>query len=227
MALNFLNITQDKTQPILSKINDSSVCRTSCSLEFKDERAWLNPSDQQSFNSGWFTEQDFEDWINGTGNIVKGHDIEEKAIVWEYATFKANISHSHLITLNHRFFHLVGEDYKRINDNFKPYKIDNNNHNEIISNIFGNFVPNTSRQFEYMKFDSIYSEFRENLWGVKATLRLLGIGYLDGGCNIEGDVNNFSWFSDVAFGKAYYLHLKRQGTKFPDFDFIENNRYKI
>jgi hypothetical protein len=33
---------------------------------------WLNPSEQQSNNSGWYSVQDLDDWIDGKGKIPKG-----------------------------------------------------------------------------------------------------------------------------------------------------------
>lgn len=32
---------------------------------------WLNPRDQHLNNSGWFTEQELLDWIDGKGPVVK------------------------------------------------------------------------------------------------------------------------------------------------------------
>lgn len=34
-------------------------------------RFWLNPMEQQEYDSGWFFLQDLEDWMNNTGKIIK------------------------------------------------------------------------------------------------------------------------------------------------------------
>jgi hypothetical protein len=38
----------------------------------------LNPDNQVSYKSGWYTAKDFENWTPGTGAIVKGETQEEK-----------------------------------------------------------------------------------------------------------------------------------------------------
>lgn len=239
MALNFTKPKQNNTVPILEKINNSKVCSPMNKLIFKNGKAWLNPNNQECFNSGNFTEEDFDDWLDGKGSIVKGRDDEEKAIVWEYATFKEEYYSSFTITSNYKFFYLVSTDY-RPNYNtsvygnggksFTPFVYDGKNQTEIISNIFANFVMSLKRDLlswdDERSYNRVRDEFRKETWGITKTLMLMGIGYC-GASNTPESIENLSWFSGVVFGKAYYLALKEKGVKFPNFDFMDNNRYKI
>lgn len=238
MALKFMNKKQDETHTILKKINGSKMCSPMNTLVFKDGRAYLNPNNQECFRSGNFTEQDYIDWLDGKGNIVKGNDDEEKAIVWEYATFLKEYQHGWNIAHNYKFFYLVSTDYKNNynsynnsfgDKSFVPFEI-NTKHEELISNIFGNFVMEIKNDlnstYDESGFDRVQRDWRETAWGIKKTLMLMGVGYC-GACNTPEQIENLTWFSDIVFAKAYYLYLKDKGVKFPNFDFMDNNKYKI
>lgn len=240
--LNILNPEQKEENEILKLISESTICSPMNTLKFENGRAYLNPNNQRCFNSGSYTVQDYRDWLNGKGNIVKGNDEEEKTLVWEYAKFCDEYYFSYMITLNYNFFHLVSTDYRDnynqdaygfnnySNRPFTPFVYDGTNKAEFISNIFGNFVISVKSElngtYNNNGIDRVYREYQMNSWGIKKTLLLMGIGY-SGATNTPEEIENLTWFSDVVFAKAYYLHLKDKGVKFPNFDFIENNRYKL
>jgi hypothetical protein len=51
---------------------------------------WLNPFDQKTYNSGWFTEDELKEWIKGTGPVVKKKEEkkEEKKPDFDKRGFK-------------------------------------------------------------------------------------------------------------------------------------------
>ena len=76
-------------------------------LSFKEDGfAWLNPNNQISFNSGYFEKQDFLDWTEGKGKIVKGKTDEEKLLFWNHAKFLKEYTDSWIITINLKYFDL-------------------------------------------------------------------------------------------------------------------------
>lgn len=231
-------IFKSKSKTIQELLKESKVCNTINDIVFKDGKAYLNPYNQKCFNYGTFTEQDFLDWLDGKGKIIKGKDDEEKKKIWEYALFESEYKHGYLITMNYKHFYLVSSNYKRnynkqydYNSKFKPIVFDGNNHADFISNIFGNYVVDLLSDFISVYNDGDYNRIRkdwnETSWGIKKTLMLMGIGYA-GAVNTPEEIENLTWFSDIVFSKAYYLHLKEhKNVKFPDFDFFENYKNKI
>jgi hypothetical protein len=216
-----------KEGSLMYRLNEHPICSVLYDLEFKEGRAWLNPNDQMCFHSGHYEEQDFEDWMNGVGKIVKGRDAEEKAIVWEYAKFMKEYNHAHSISYNYKFFHLITDSNPNLSThNYSILDYNGENAMEIISRMYGTFVGEISRDFNNREYDSVRREYQDTLWGVKKTLMMFGIGYL-ASSNTPQDILNHSWISDVVFSKAYYLYLKNKGVKFPNFDFMENNRGKL
>jgi hypothetical protein len=227
---NIMNLFNKKIKEktIFEKISEHPICNNYSDLKFNENKlCWLNPSNQISFNFGWFNEKDLNDWLNGTGNIVKGKTEKEKKKFWDYALFLKNYNNQigHLMLYNFKYFNLVNEKYNP-NVGYDLYFnnsliIMKNNKEEIIKKIFGSFVNRIKNQFTYMGIDDILNENRKTLYGVSKTLILLGCGYF-GASNTPKIIENLSWFQDVVISKAYYLYLLDENVQLPDFNFILN-----
>jgi hypothetical protein len=206
-----------------------SICSPINNLVFNnDGRAWLNPSDQQSFNSGWFEKQDFLDWLEGKGKIVKGKTNKEKLLFWNHAKFLKEYNHGWMIACNYNYFNLVADynpnsGFEKYNEN--PLVIKTKNKEEIISKVLSSFKNYIKEDFKYRKFEDVQKEYKDVFYGAKKTLIMLGCGYF-GACNTPCQVENLSWFGDVVITKAYYEHLLIEGVVMPDFDFVRENKYK-
>lgn len=69
-----------KALKIEERLRDAKCGYFALSPRWKDDTKkeihfWLNPSDQQNNNSGWFTIQDLEAWIKGEGKIPKNSKV--------------------------------------------------------------------------------------------------------------------------------------------------------
>ena len=62
---------------------------------------WLNPNNQSCFNYGNFTHQDFIDWANGTGVVVKGNTQEQKDKFMRYEKAHSSLDLSIFIYAEH------------------------------------------------------------------------------------------------------------------------------
>lgn len=226
--------SQTVTLTTLDLIKLHKICSPMNTLEFKDingvQRAWLNPNEQECFNSGWFTEEDFKDWMRGTGKIVKGETPEEKEKFWKYATFLKEYKNGWMIRYNIEYFDLLIEDTapeksesfdSRSRTTKIPLKITKTNKEEIIGAIFGYMVRSLTNDFIGVdgNDDYILKRFRDETWGAKITLYKLGCGYF-GYSNTPRSILNLAWVPDVVVAKAYYNYLKIKGVELPDFDFI-------
>lgn len=217
---------------ILEELKEHPICKSYNKLVFtvekgKEKKAFLNPEIQTCFNSGWFSEQDFKDWMNGTGKIVKGKTAEEKEKVWNYAKFVSENEFGWMIPIYIDYFDLILDDQC---DELKYYMdkelktaltITPENKKIIIGKILGKI---TNEYCENLKHSfnlwNIKKDFNEEVLGVKTALYFLGCGYL-GACNTPVDISNLSWATDLSFCKAYYKYLVEKKTIFPDFGFIK------
>lgn len=231
----FKSVPAILSEPLIKDILKSNpICSPMNNLERKisdkngEELYWLNPNNQKCFNFGWFSRQDFIDWTNGIGNIVKGKTDEEKKKFWEVAIFEKKYNLAWAIGYDKKYFHLIDETYK---PNYKhsyscnttnelPLKITKNNHAEIIGKIMGNVCRYYSDR-EITVNSHSYRMMREELSGVKETLFMLGIGYY-GASNTPCEIENLSWIADICIHKAAYLYYLNNGVEMPDFDFVYN-----
>jgi hypothetical protein len=212
------------------QFNHNSICSPMNNLEFdKHNLTWLNPNNQTSFNSGWFEKQDFLDWLEGKGKIVKGNTEEEKLKFWNFAKFVHENENGWSVYFNYKYFDLV-LDYDVIAKfgqfNKNSLTIKTKNKEEIIGKILGSFLPNIKNDFKYRKFIDVIKEYRDILYGAKKALYILGCGYFSAS-NTPCQVKNLNWFSDVVISKAYYQYLLEEGIVMPDFNFVNENRYKF
>lgn len=199
--------------------------------------AWLNPDNQLCFNAGWFTKKDFENWVNGTGNIIKGKTQEEKDKFLYYAKLDKQYQGFYQFIYDIKYFDLINESYnpkrKGLYDSYieTPLKITKSNQKEIIGNLFGYVCSYYVDQFAtlYLRepkgiYDShSYKTMQGDLWGVKWTCYNFGLGYF-GACNTPCEIENLNWFADLTISKSLYLALLKNGVEMPDFDFIRKLR---
>jgi hypothetical protein len=98
-------------------IKANSICSPMNKLEKSIEKDgiayyWLNPNNQKCFNFGWFSREDFIDWTNGTGKIVKGNTEEEKKKFWDVAVFEKKYDMAWAFGYHKKDFHLIDETYR-------------------------------------------------------------------------------------------------------------------
>ncbi len=222
-----IKLNKNKIEKIVSK---NSLCKPMNDLtkNSKDSNGnivyWLNPDDQTCFNYGWFTEQDFLDWTNGIGKIIKGKTIEEKQKFWDLAQFKNKYCYGWAIGYYQKYYYMIDEnyhtEYDRRSGNKNPLKINSKNHVEIISKCFGS----VTRWYSdiYLEYNSYHNtQIEAEITGIKATLFDFGVGYF-GACNTPEEPENLNWICDIAKYKSQYLYLQKQNIVFPDFDFVYN-----
>jgi len=198
------------------------------------KRVWLNPNNQTCFNSGWFTYQDYYDWIEGKGRIVKGKTDAEKKKFWDVAVFMHENDYAWSFLYHIKDFKYIDETYRaEMKEGYfsnrwakTPLKITKTNHAEIISKVFGNICRYYGDTYQKPESNShMMSRMREELDGVKAVLFALGVGYY-GACNTPEEPENLSWVADVCMYKAAYLYYINNNIELPDFEFVYKNRYK-
>jgi len=235
----FKAITQTDLQKVKEALKANPVCRPINDLEKskldndgtgQKIRIWLNPNNQKCFNYGWFEYQDFYDWAEGRGKIVKGETDEEKKKFWDVAVFEHEHDYAWSFGYYKKYFDLIDSTYyPQLKKGYgfnsecnKPLKITKDNHAEIISKIFGDVcrwygdttVEPTNNSHSRRRMHS-------ELQGVKETLFMLGIGYY-GACNTPEDIENLSWIADICEYKAAYLYYINNNIPLPDFDFVYN-----
>lgn len=236
--INFLTkITTSEIDKLNSELKANKVCNLINDLKEieKDDSVvmWLNPSNQRCFNFGYFTHEDFYDWLEGKGKIVKGETDEEKAKFWEIAKFESEHDYGWAIGYYLKDFKYIDDKYvanskksfsiERSIDNKLVIKKDN--HAEIISKIFGEICRYHSRyELKYQRNDLI--RFESELFGAKQTLFNFGIGYY-GASNMPEDPLNLNWIADICKYKSVYLNLLMNDVKIPDYEFLDNyNKFK-
>ena len=238
--LKFLsNISLSEIEKLKKALKESKICKSMNELKESESkvnedgeiRILLNPHNQKCFNFGWFTYQDFYDWLGGGGVIVKGKTEDEKRKYWEVAVFEVQHDYGWSIGYNKKHFKYIDEtfrtewqsDYGLGRHCTNSLKITKTNHAEIIAKVFGDitrYYSDTELTYESNLNRKIDSEIN----GAKQTLFMLGIGYF-GANNIPEDPLNLSWIGDICKYKAVYLYFVKNNIVLPDFDFVyENNK---
>ena len=217
-----------KTNPVCQPMNgDLRECELDTDGGGKQVRIWLNPHNQKCFNFGWFVYQDFYDWIEGKGKIVKGKTDEEKQKFMEVAKFENEHYYAWSFGYYKKYFNLIDETYR---PEFKkgyyntviktPLKITKTNHAEIIGKVMGDCCRWYGDTTVEPTADSHHlRRMRDELDGIKKTLFLLGVGYY-GAVNLPEEPENLSWISDICVYKAVYLYYVKNNVLLPDFDFV-------
>ena len=219
-----------KANPICRPTNDLKESELADGNNGLKTKIYLNPNNQKCFHYGWFEYQDFYDWLEGKGNIVKGKTDEEKKKFWDVAVFEEEHDMAWAFGYYKKYFDLIDETYRpETKTNFggetdclKPLKITKDNHKDIIAKIFGNVCGWYSDTTVEPESGSNAMERMDNeLTGVKETLFALGVGYY-GAVNLPEDPENLAWIADICKYKTAYLYFIKNEIPLPDFDFVYN-----
>lgn len=214
MDLKAIKLNND----VKNLLKNSNICLSYCDLHFDlhDEKyvAWLNPHSQFCFNYGWFEYQDFVDWINETGKIIKGKTQKEKDDFWFLAKFNAKDKSYHLSSILYdlKFFNMINENFTNTDE---ILKIKKSNHDIIIGNVFGRII---NWYMTSYNFDENWEKLNSELSGAGMALISLGVGQY-GACNVY-QYGNISWFIELAMSKAKYLNLVYHKEKLPNYDYF-------
>jgi hypothetical protein len=236
--LNYLQkITKTEIELLKEKIQTSPVCSPMNQLTESEIQKgggvhiWLNPNNQRCFNYGWFEYQDYYDWLEGRGKIVKGKTDEEKQKFFEVAKFEKEHDYGWTVSSYKKYFPLIDDSYypkfktgysvERACD--KPLKLTSKNHEEIISKVFGSICGYYS-DLKITCNSNAQKCMHSELVGAKETLFALGIGYY-GANNTPEEILNLAWAADLCLYKAFYRYFEINNIPLPDFDFVYN--YKI
>ncbi len=233
-----------KEHPICKPMNDPE--KDVENLNDRDVNVWINPHNQTCFNAAWCSPKDLEDWMMGTGIMVKGKSPAQKAKFWEYAIFEAE-DQDHMAWMilhyykwfekfetdfnphKHRGYGMETSIGRRIKMRAYPLKDqleEKIRQEKIIIDMFAPYVNEIYNDLEYRKWQDIRFTSDKEFYGIKRTLYCMGIGFM-GANNTPEEIENLSWMTDIVYAKAYYRHLKeRLKMKLPDFDFINQNRYQ-
>jgi len=215
----FENMTISNLNKKVKELLKNSFLKSYCELEFTlhDGKyvAWLNPNNQFCFNFGWFEYQDFVDWTNGTGKIIKGNTQKEKDDFWYLAEFNAKDKNylSSAILYDLKFFDMINENFSYAEEEI--LKIKKDNHDIIIGNVFGRIIRWYMDSYD---FDKSKEKLNSELTGAGLSLTALGVGQY-GACNIY-QYGNISWFIELAMSKAKYLNLLHHKEKLPNYDYF-------
>lgn len=207
-------------------------------LDGTEELIWLNPYNQECFNSGRWTVQDFRDWANGTGRIVKGDTQEEKDHVMFYAQMRDTLDYR--IFIYHKYFNLLEghEMAEREGGWSMSRRIKNPIKGKNLAELYYNLaldVKSDLRTFDYdplaqddytkKSFTRTMEGLRKEVWGNLRTLYFLGHGYY-GASNTPQSLDNLAWASDLIIAYGYYLFLEECDVKLPEFELVRSLRYK-
>ena len=166
----------------------------------EEPTTFMNPRNQTCFRHGRFTIDDFLDWENGTGKVVRGESQEEKDIVMDVVRFDEKHAYSYLFSTYFHDFDLIGD-----------FGI-NTEESSIASALYG-----VSRY--YYDYKNI-ARMRHELDGAAMALEEVGIGYF--GAVNTSDPKNLSYMKDVARSKALYLYHRDVLKDLPNYErFLE------
>lgn len=230
----------------INPMNKSSILKA---LEKGDEKVWMNPNNQDCFNAGWFTLDDFRDWARGTGIIVKGDTQEAKDKVMHYAKSYYELDMSifiyseYLDELEPEILHGKSDsrygtskyfqDLSKEKDSVKVIKKLLGNHMREIKEKLDSKIRQERTRAKFIDSEpnikdiisDINRESRDRVYFICHTLSVLGHGYF-GACNTPENIENLSWAMDLPFAIAYRDWLIEDGYELPDFKFVKGLRFK-
>jgi hypothetical protein len=224
--------------PHVSPMNMTTVIK---GVKNGDKRVWVNPNNQTCFNFGWFTRQDFIDWANGTGKIVKGKNQEEKDKFMKYArayqvldlcvfNYGVHLDILDTTTILHGKSSYGNKYYRNLEKTAATEVI-----RLVLSDIAREAKSELASAVSYARFldpkvdiTKIVKEkrdkYEERSLTACWTLSILGKGYF-GACNTPCVLENLGWSRDLPFATAYYEFLKEDGYDLPDFKWVIEHRY--
>jgi len=196
-----------------------------------DGTHWVNQNQQGHFNSGHYSHQDFVDWANGTGRVIKGKTQEQKDKFMRGAA--ANRKHDLGLQIYIKHLWMIDSESKtkwnpkyRQSNYSNPINLSNRRESsDVIKAVFSEMVQSLYRDIKdrwewdgrYCETDeerrnhdwlsNLKSNHREYMHGVCHILSVGGHGYYDA-CNTPCELENLSWSRDLPFAKAYALFLE-------------------
>jgi hypothetical protein len=207
-----------------------------------DNRVWMNPNNQTSFESGWLEHQDFIDWANGTGKVVRGETQEQKDKFMRYARAQNELDSYSFMYI--KYLNLIDSESKaklRWKHHSTPYTKALNlskrrDSAEVIKEVFSTLVPrllvDIKEQAEWRKHDpdwvgKLRCKHTEYMHAVCDTLTIGGHGYFEA-CNTPCEIENLSWSRDLVWSKAYCMYLEEIDPGLIDcIKWCDDNRHKI
>jgi hypothetical protein len=232
-------VTMTKLERLNYDLKQSEICKPMHELkeskldnDGQKVKIWLNPHNQHCFNFGYYTYEDFYQWLLAKGPIVKGSTDEEKQKYFDLALFEAKYDYGWGIGYNMKYFDLIDETYYAKSTSGygncrwveKPLKITKTNHQEIISKVFGS-ICKYYKDLEINYTSNARQKMDDEMQGAKEVLHALGVGYF-GAVNLPEEVENLSWLAEICTYKTVYLHLLQEGVVMPDFRFVYAERWK-
>ena len=218
---------------IIQNVEHCGACNWKSITE--DEQAgkkefYLNPNQQACFNYGRFTKQDFVDWANWEGKIIKGKTAKTKAKFIHYAKAYADPECGWSPLYGSRWSHLFTGKYLQAKNHSTKYDLLDQKEltsAEIINLIYSSAIFTMVEELTYVTDkDKHRRDWREESYGIAKTLVLLGHGeFLYS--NTPEILTNLAWVNDTAYRVAQYRYLvKHKNYEFPDVEWVEKNRYK-
>jgi len=215
-------------------------------LLFNGDTYWMNPNQQECFDSAHLTHLDFIDWANGTGRVVRGKTQEQKdkfmrvAISYQKQDYSASIYLAHLWMIDSETKVKWAPKYRR-NQYSNPINLSSRKESiGVIKELFSQLVQpllNDIRDSYDLNgrhhpeldhcdvFRNVSQRHREYMNGVCRVLAIGGHGYYDA-CNTPCDLENLSWSKDLVFAKAYSIFLEEIDPGIIEcMNWVRKNRY--
>lgn len=216
-----------------------------------EERYWVNPNNQTSFVSGWFSHRDFIDWANGTGKIVRGETQKQKDKFMRYDKAYSELDLQLFIYSKH--LDLIDSESKTVSGGSSkwgykhrhlayknPINLSNRRDSStVIKELYSSLVPSILRdikdQYSWGRreqdpkrwLDNLRKRHQDEMHGTCRVLAMGGHGYYDA-CNTPTELENLSWSKDLVWAKAYSLFIEEIDPGIVEcIRWCDENQYKI
>jgi hypothetical protein len=222
-----MKIMNSKDKQLQSFLDRMSICDVNIKNFKHKDKLWMNPYNQGHIKSGYFTKQDFIDFMNGEGKCIEGDTNVEKKLRFDLVIWCEN-NEANLIEYHYNFFHLVKESSPiKTNplDYYQSRKLSNLNNlnnydcNNVIKNAFARHIPSFIDDLNYIKEENLRKSWNTLTYGIIATLVDMGIGYI-GAINTPEQIENLSWYKELVWEYIFYKNLKLQNLTKPIDDYF-------
>ena len=210
----------------------------------QNDSYWSNPHNQTSFDHGHLSHQDFIDWANGTGVVVKGNTQEQKDKFMRYEKAHSSLDLSIFIYAEH-LWKLESDSETKWNYRHgrnpysKPINMSNRRDSHaVIKATLETLVQPLLRDIKD-RVEWNRSSDNDNWWydftrkhkdymeAVCHTLAVGGHGYWEA-CNTPCEIINLAWSADLVFAKAYSIYLEEIDPGIVEcIQWCQANKYEI
>lgn len=209
-----------------------------------EEKYWMNPNNQTSFEHGYLTHQDFIDWANGTGVVVRGETQEQKDKFMRYDEAHSKLDLS--IFIYAKYLHLIDSDsetsiqwgiHTRTKNPINTSRKQDSN--TVIKKMLEtrvqpvlNDIRDKHRWYGNNKeendwLNKVHRETNDYMYAFVHAIALTGHGYF-GASNTPTVLENLAWSKDLVFAKAYSIFVEEQDPGIIEcIRWCDENRYKI